>query len=60
MFSNYLLCGISILLRKGAAIDESYTDGFTGDELADHIGTREPSRKADNPAPAKDSSDTPR
>jgi len=48
------------LLRKGAAIDESHTDGFTGDELADHIGTREPSLKADNPAPAKDSSDKPR
>jgi arylsulfatase A-like enzyme len=33
-------------------IDESYTDGFTGDELADHIGAKQPSGKADNPVPA--------
>jgi arylsulfatase A-like enzyme len=32
-------------------IDASYTFDFTGDELADHIGTPEASRKADNPPP---------
>ncbi len=32
-------------------IDDSFTDNFTGDELADHIGTRETSGKADNPVP---------
>jgi arylsulfatase A-like enzyme len=31
-------------------IDESSTDNFTGDELADHIGTKKTSGKADNPA----------
>jgi arylsulfatase A-like enzyme len=31
-------------------IDESSTDNFTGDELADHIGTKRTSGKADNPA----------
>jgi arylsulfatase A-like enzyme len=32
-------------------IDESYTDNFTGAELADHIGAVKASGKADNPAP---------
>ena len=32
-------------------VDESYTDSFTGDQLADHIGAQPASRKADNPAP---------
>jgi arylsulfatase A-like enzyme len=31
--------------------DESSTDNFTGDQLADHIGTQRTSRKADNPDP---------
>ncbi|HMI51672.1 MAG TPA: sulfatase-like hydrolase/transferase [Candidatus Saccharimonadales bacterium] len=31
--------------------DESNTGNFTGSELADHIGTRKASGKADNPAP---------
>ena len=31
--------------------DESYTDNFTGDKLADHIGARETSTKADHPVP---------
>jgi arylsulfatase A-like enzyme len=31
-------------------IDESSTDNFTGDQLADHIGTKRTSGKADNPA----------
>ena len=30
-------------------IDESFTDNFTGDQLADHIGTPKTSGKADNP-----------
>jgi arylsulfatase A-like enzyme len=30
-------------------IDESSTDNFTGDKLADHIGTKQTSGKADNP-----------
>ena len=30
-------------------IDESSTDNFTGDQLADHIGTQQTSGKADNP-----------
>jgi arylsulfatase A-like enzyme len=35
-------------------LDESATASFTGEQLADHIGTQPPSRKADNPvAPAK-------
>jgi arylsulfatase A-like enzyme len=35
-------------------LDESSTASFTGEQLADHIGTQPPSRKADNPvAPAK-------
>ena len=32
-------------------IDASSTDNFTGDQLADHIGTQRTSGKADNPAP---------
>jgi arylsulfatase A-like enzyme len=34
-------------------IDDSSTGNFTGEELADHIGAREASRKADNPPPPK-------
>lgn len=34
-------------------IDESSTDNFTGAQLADHIGTKPASGKADNPAPVK-------
>ena len=41
-------------------VDESFTGGFTGDELADHIGAKPPSRKADNPASPKDLPETPR
>src|SRR5258707_10955185 len=33
-------------------IDDSSTDNFTGEELADHIGAQETSGKADNPVPA--------
>lgn len=32
-------------------IDASYTNNFTGAQLADHIGTPEASHKADNPPP---------
>ena len=32
-------------------IDESFTDSFTGDELADHIGAPKATGKANNPAP---------
>jgi len=32
-------------------IDSSYTENFTGAQLADHIGTLETSKKADNPPP---------
>jgi hypothetical protein len=32
-------------------IDESTTGGFTGEELADHIGTQKTDGKADNPVP---------
>jgi len=32
-------------------VDASYTYNFTGDELADHIGTPGSSHKADNPPP---------
>jgi arylsulfatase A-like enzyme len=32
-------------------IDESFTGSFTADELADHIGSRKVSGKADNPGP---------
>jgi arylsulfatase A-like enzyme len=34
-------------------IDDSSTRNFTGDELADHIGTQKTSGKADNPTPSK-------
>ena len=34
-------------------IDESYTDNFTGAQLADHIGTPKASTKADVPQPPK-------
>jgi arylsulfatase A-like enzyme len=34
--------------------DATYTDNFSGDELADHIGETKASHKADNPAPAAD------
>ena len=33
-------------------VNESSTGDFTGDQLADHIGTQPTSRKADNPARA--------
>jgi arylsulfatase A-like enzyme len=36
-------------------IDASYTDSFSGAELADHIGSPEASRKADNPSPPANS-----
>lgn len=34
--------------------DATYTDNFSGDELADHIGATKATHKADNPAPAGD------
>jgi arylsulfatase A-like enzyme len=34
-------------------VDESSTDSFTGDQLADHIGAKKASGKADNPAAPK-------
>jgi arylsulfatase A-like enzyme len=34
-------------------IDESFTGNFTGDQLADHIGTQKASGKADNPKPSE-------
>ncbi len=34
-------------------VDESFTDNFTGDQLADHIGTSKASGKADNPGTPK-------
>ena len=40
-------------------LDGSFTSNFTGDELADHIGTPRTSRKADNPAPAAPSGISP-
>jgi arylsulfatase A-like enzyme len=40
-------------------IDESFTDNFTGDELADHIGATHTSRKADNPKPPAAPADSP-
>ena len=41
-------------------IDESFSGSFSGEELADHIGTREATGKADNPALPKSGSTTPR
>jgi hypothetical protein len=41
-------------------IDESYTDSFSGDELADHIGAKRTSGKADNPVTPETSSHPPR
>ena len=41
-------------------IDESSTDNFTGGQLADHIGTRKTSGKADNPVSPKTPSAQPR
>jgi arylsulfatase A-like enzyme len=41
-------------------VDDSYTLSFTGDTLADHIGAKPTSGKADNPVAPKDSSDKPR
>jgi hypothetical protein len=32
-------------------VDESNTSGFTGDQLADHIGAAKASSNADNPVP---------
>jgi arylsulfatase A-like enzyme len=40
-------------------IDESFTHSFSGEELADHIGTPEPSGKADNPTPQTKPSESP-
>lgn len=40
-------------------IDESYTHSFSGDQLADHIGTPKTTGKADNPAPPKPASREP-
>jgi hypothetical protein len=37
-------------------VDESSSGSFTGDELADHIGAKPTSGKADNPALPTDSS----
>ena len=34
-------------------VDESRTDGFSGDQLADHIGAPKATTKADNPVPPK-------
>ena len=34
-------------------IDDSNTNSFTADQLADHIGARKTSTKADNPIPPK-------
>ena len=41
-------------------VDESFTIGFTGDQLADHIGAAKSSGKADNPDPVKASPGRPR
>jgi len=38
-------------------IDESYTGGFSGEDLADHIGSPEATGKADNPVPPRPSSE---
>jgi len=34
-------------------VDESQTDNFTGEQLADHIGTQKTSGKAENPDSTK-------
>jgi hypothetical protein len=34
--------------------DESYTDAFSADQLADHIGAKTPGRKAEQPQPPRD------
>ena len=41
-------------------IDESFTDTFSGDQLADHIGLPSATGKADNPAPPAKPSTNPR
>ena len=41
-------------------IDESFTGNFTGDQLADHIGAKKASGKADNPVATGASSVKPR
>jgi arylsulfatase A-like enzyme len=41
-------------------IDESYTNSFTGAELADHIGAKQATGKADNPIAPKASPEGPR
>ena len=41
-------------------IDESYSDNFTGAQLADHIGTLKATGKADNPTPQASPSVNPR
>jgi arylsulfatase A-like enzyme len=41
-------------------IDESYTDNFTGAQLADHIDTLQATGKADNPTPQASPSVNPR
>jgi arylsulfatase A-like enzyme len=41
-------------------IDESYTDNFTGAQLADHIGSLKATGKADNPTPQASPSVNPR
>jgi hypothetical protein len=38
-------------------IDASFTGGFSGDQLADHIGAPKASQKADNPPPSGASQD---
>jgi arylsulfatase A-like enzyme len=40
-------------------VDDSYTLSFTGDELADHIGAKPASGKADNPVPSSAPGETP-
>jgi arylsulfatase A-like enzyme len=40
--------------------DDSFTGSFSGDELADHIGTPPATGKADNPVPSKAAAQTPR
>jgi arylsulfatase A-like enzyme len=41
-------------------VDESNTDSFTGDQLADHFGAQKASGAADNPAPPTSSQAKPR